>query len=111
MPPAASGRYRRGMSTLDDWIADAAHALGLPAESIPHDLRDSLLEVTRDVAHGVARIAGPLTTYLIGLAVGAGMPPSTAVAHITELARARSPEDDPAGVNDATGPAASGASG
>ena len=75
------------MSTLDDWIADAAHALGLPPESVPHDLRDALLDVTRDVAHGVARIAGPLSTYLIGVAVGAGMPPSTAVERVADLAR------------------------
>lgn len=82
------------MSTLDDWIADAAHTLGLPSESIPHDLRDALLDVTRDVAHGVARIAGPLTTYLIGLAVGSGMPPSTAVGRVSELARNRAADDD-----------------
>jgi hypothetical protein len=82
------------MSTLDDWIADAAHTLGLPAESLPHDLRDALLDVTRDVAHGVARIAGPLTTYLIGLAVGSGMPPSTAVRRVSELARDRGADGD-----------------
>jgi hypothetical protein len=90
------------VSTLDDWIADAASALGLPAESLPHDLRDALLDATREVAHGVARVAGPLTTYLVGLAVGAGMPPSTAVEHVTDLARSRSDGDQgaPAEVSD-----------
>jgi hypothetical protein len=82
------------MSTLDDWIADAARALGLPPESVPHDLRDALLDVTRDVAHGVARIAGPLSTYLIGVAVGAGMPPSTAMERVADLAQSRTPQDD-----------------
>jgi hypothetical protein len=82
------------MSALDDWIADAAHTLGLPPEALPHDLRDALLDVTRDVAHGVARIAGPLTTYLIGLAVGRGMPPSTALEHVAGLAADREPQDD-----------------
>jgi hypothetical protein len=81
------------VSTLDDWIADAAHTLGLPAESLPLDLRDALLDATREVAHGVARVAGPLTTYLVGLAVGAGMPPSTAVEHVADLARGRSGTD------------------
>lgn len=77
------------MSTLDDWIADAATALNLPAESISLDLRTELLDVTRDVAHGVARVAGPLTTYLMGLAVGSGMPAATAIRTITELAAAQ----------------------
>ena len=74
------------MSTLDDWITEATDSLGLPPDSLPHDLRDSLLDLTRTVAHDVARIAGPLTTFLLGLAVGSGMPPSTAVEHITVLA-------------------------
>lgn len=70
------------MSTLDDWIAEATAALGLPADSVPAPVRDQLLDVTRDVAHGVTRIAGPLTCYLIGIAVGRGADPSTAAAAI-----------------------------
>jgi hypothetical protein len=79
------------MSTLDDWIADAAEALSLPPAPIPADLRDQLLDLTRDVAHNVARIAGPLTCYLVGLAVANGTPPSTAVSTLTELVGAREP--------------------
>lgn len=74
------------MSTLDDWITEAAAALDLPAESIPIDLRDGLLELTRDVAHGVTRIAGPLTTYLVGRAVGAGMESSAALLAVAQAA-------------------------
>lgn len=74
------------MSTLDDWLAEAATALDLPTDSIDTGLRNSLLDLTRDAAHGVARIAGPLTTYLVGLAVGAGMTPSDAVHLATEAA-------------------------
>lgn len=74
------------MSTLEAWIKDASAALDLPAESIDTSLRDELLNVTRDVAHGVARVAGPLTTYLIGLAVGAGMPRADAVRIVSALA-------------------------
>ncbi len=73
------------MSTLDDWIARATEALDLPAGSIPNDRRDALLDVTRDVAHGVARIAGPLTCYLVGVAVGRGADPAEALAAITAL--------------------------
>ena len=63
------------MSTLDDWMAQAERALDLPADSVTTELRDELLDLTRDVAHGVARIAGPLTCYLVGVAVGRGQIP------------------------------------
>ncbi len=73
------------MSTLDDWIIDASRALDIPADSIPADLRNDLLDLTRDVAHGVARVAGPLTTYLVGIAVGRGQAPSAALAAVAAL--------------------------
>lgn len=73
------------MSTLDDWITQASGALDLPADSLPTELRDELLDLTRDVAHGVARIAGPLTCYLLGVAVGRGQDPATALAAVTTL--------------------------
>ena len=41
--------------------------------------------MTRDVAHGVARIAGPLTCYLVGIAVGRGADPAQALAKVTAL--------------------------
>ena len=81
------------MSTLDNWIADAADALSLPPAPIPADLRDALLELTRDVAHGVARVAGPLTCYLVGLAVADGAPPSVAVSTLQELVASREPAE------------------
>jgi hypothetical protein len=77
------------MSNLDDWIADASEALSLPPGPIPDDLRDQLLDLTRDVAHGVARIAGPLTCYLLGLAVANGTTPSAAVGALKDLVAAR----------------------
>ena len=59
-----------------------------------NDLRDELLDLTRDVAHGVARIAGPLTCYLVGVAVGRGADASQALASLTALVPA--PEADTA---------------
>ena len=82
------------MSTLDDWIAQASSSLDLPADSMTNDLRDELLDLTRDVAHGVARIAGPLTCYLVGVAVGRGANASQALASLTALVPA--PEADTA---------------
>ncbi|MDP3950879.1 DUF6457 domain-containing protein [Microbacterium sp.] len=62
---------------LDAWVADLAESLGLGADEHPIGL---LLDLTRDAAHGVVRPAGPLTTYLVGLAVAQGMTVEDAVA-------------------------------
>ncbi|ONH30961.1 DUF6457 domain-containing protein [Pseudofrankia asymbiotica] len=74
------------MSELDDWVVRAGDALGLDPAAI--DVPE-LLDLTRDVAHGVARPAAPLTAFLVGLAAGrAGGGPadvSDAVATIRAL--------------------------
>ncbi len=49
---------------LDDWIAAAKTELGIDLEVDIH----GLLDMTRDVAHGVARPAAPLTAFLVGYA-------------------------------------------
>ena len=46
-------------------MAEVSRVLGVEGAA---DTR-ALLDVARDAAHGVARPAAPLTTYLIGLAV------------------------------------------
>lgn len=60
---------------LMPFAADLAARLGVPSATVPAEL---LLEVTREVAHAVTRPAGPITTYLIGLAVAGGMDPTDA---------------------------------
>lgn len=70
------------MATLDDWTGAVCGALDLDGVD-----RDVVLDLARDVAHGVARPAAPLTTYLLGLAVGRGADPRAAAATITALAR------------------------
>lgn len=55
--------------TLPTWAAELAAALGLTAV-VPVK---QLLEVARDAAHRVERPAAPITTFLVGLAVGRGM--------------------------------------
>lgn len=77
----------RPLPNLDSWIADLAPALGLTGVDVP--LRP-LLDLTRDVAHGVARPAGPITTYLVGLAVAGGMTVDEAHAVVTSLIEERS---------------------
>lgn len=49
--------------TLDEWVATVSAELGLGAI----DVRE-VLDLARDVAHGVARPAAPLTCLLVGLA-------------------------------------------
>ena len=58
------------MSTMDQWTAAVCADLGLDASDA--DFR-AVLDLTRDVAHGVARPAAPLTAYLVGVAVGRGI--------------------------------------
>lgn len=52
---------------LDAWVLELAGALDVDAAAIDRNL---LLDVARDAAHGVARPAAPLTTFLVGLAAG-----------------------------------------
>ncbi|OKI11805.1 molybdopterin-guanine dinucleotide biosynthesis protein MobA [Streptomyces sp. CB03911] len=50
--------------TLDDWIAEVCTELGIELDvDVP-----GLLDMTRVVAHGVARPAAPLTAFLVGYA-------------------------------------------
>ena len=71
------------MNRLEEWMAAAAASLGV------QDAADTqlLLDVARDVAHGVVRPAAPLTTYLLGVAVGRGADPAEAASIVTELSK------------------------
>ena len=52
------------MSTLEQWLVDVKAELGLDIEV---DV-DELLDMTKVVAHHVARPAAPLTAFLVGYA-------------------------------------------
>ncbi|TDE29111.1 DUF6457 domain-containing protein [Actinomadura sp. 6K520] len=71
------------MSVLEEWINAVCGELGLERCEIDRDL---VLDLARDVAHGVARPGAPLTAYLLGLAVGRGVPARDAAARLTEMA-------------------------
>lgn len=71
------------MNTLESWTERVCGELGLEAGEADRDL---VLNLARDVAHGVTRPAAPLTTYLLGVAVGRGAPALDAAARVTELA-------------------------
>lgn len=72
------------LNVLAEWIELVCRELGVDPAEVD---RDALLDLTKEVAHGVARPAAPLTAYVLGLAQGAGSAPSEAVARLTALAR------------------------
>ncbi len=93
------------MNVLEEWTRRVCAELAVPEPD-----RDLILELARDVAHGVARPAAPLTTYLVGLAAGAagGRPEAvrTAVSLVAELVR-QWPDAESAAQTETHGSAAS----
>ena len=69
------------MSALEDWTDAVRQALELD----PFD-PDLVLDLARDVAHGVARPAAPFTAYLVGVAVGRGLTLPDAAGRVSALA-------------------------
>jgi Domain of unknown function (DUF6457) len=72
------------MNELDRWIGQVRDALDLSA--MHPDEQKVVLDLARDVAHGVLRPAAPVSAYLLGLAVGRGADPAQAAATISDLA-------------------------
>ena len=70
------------MNDLEEWAAAVCGELGIDAS-----LADTgtVLDLTRDVAHQVARPAAPLTAYLLGVAVGRGESVAGAAERVTAL--------------------------
>jgi hypothetical protein len=71
------------VNTLEHWTEVACAELGIDPSSA--DMK-AVLDLARDVAHGVARPAAPWTAYLLGVAVGRGRPMPEAAARLRELA-------------------------
>jgi hypothetical protein len=82
---------------LTAWIAELAAALDVAPEIVDRDL---LLDVARDAAHGVARPAAPLTTFLVGYAAALRGGGGEAVAAAAAVAQRLAGEH-----GDAAGPA------
>ena len=71
------------MNTLEEWAGAVCRELGLNPASLDTQV---ILDMAREVAHGVARPAAPLTAYLLGVAVGQGRPLAGSAARISQLA-------------------------
>jgi len=71
------------MNTLESWTEAVCAEFGIDPSATA---TRAVLDVTRDVAHQVARPAAPLTAYLLGIAVGRGEPVEAAAERLRELA-------------------------
>ncbi|MER5768901.1 NTP transferase domain-containing protein [Streptomyces sp. NPDC001985] len=108
---AARARIREHGHVLDEWITAVKDELGIELD-VDTTL---LLDLARDAAHGVARPAAPLTTFLVGYAAAAGKGPegvADAARKAAALARRWAEEAEGAGPGtsgpDADPPAGSG---
>ncbi|MER6477516.1 DUF6457 domain-containing protein [Streptomyces filamentosus] len=84
----ARARIRDHGAVLDEWITAVKTELGIDLDVDT----GVLLDLARDAAHGVARPAAPLTTFLVGYAAakaaGDGTAPAEAVAEASRKAAA-----------------------
>jgi hypothetical protein len=70
---------------LKQWLTILSAELETTDVAMDGDAVRVLLDLARDSAHEVERIAAPLTTFLVGIAVGRGAPLTTAAATATTL--------------------------
>ncbi|MFI8990998.1 NTP transferase domain-containing protein [Streptomyces antimycoticus] len=80
----ARARIREHGSVLDEWITAVKAELGIDLDVDTA----ALLDLARDAAHGVARPAAPLTTFLVGYAAAQKGGGPEALAAATEKAAA-----------------------
>ncbi|KAB1987576.1 NTP transferase domain-containing protein [Streptomyces triticiradicis] len=102
---AARTRIREHEHVLDEWISAVKDELGIDLDVDT----GVLLDLARDAAHGVARPAAPLTTFLVGYAAARAGGGPEAVAEAARKAAALAlrwaEEDTPDARPDATSPA------
>jgi hypothetical protein len=55
------------MIDLPDWVLQLNAELGT---DVPPEVITAVLKLARDAAHGIARPAAPLSTFLVGYAAG-----------------------------------------
>lgn len=80
----ARARIREHGHVLDEWISAVKNELGIDLDVDT----GILLDLARDAAHGVARPAAPLTTFLVGYAAAQGKGGPEAVAEAARKAAA-----------------------
>jgi len=79
------------VADVEMWLTEVAGALEITLDDVLTEaLRSELLDLTGDIAHNVVRLAVPLSSYLIGVAVGQGASPQEAISAVAALL----PKDD-----------------
>jgi hypothetical protein len=73
------------VNRMDEFVAAACAELALDPAGVPVQ---AVLDVARDVAHGVLRPGAPVAAYLLGVAVGRGADPAVAAGRLSALATA-----------------------
>jgi hypothetical protein len=63
------------VNTLQEWVNLVCRELNITDAVSPAAMQSRVLDLSRDVAHEVARPAAPLTAYLLGLAAGRSSDP------------------------------------
>ncbi len=66
--------------TLDEWVETVSRELGLGPIEV-----NAVLDLARDVAHGVARPAAPLTCLLVGLAADSSADLDSVIERVRRL--------------------------
>jgi hypothetical protein len=81
------------VDNLYAWSETAAAALGVPAWAGSKETVGVVLDVAKETAHGVARPAAPVGSFLAGMAVGlAGARGPEELARVWQALRATIPE-------------------
>jgi hypothetical protein len=71
---------------LDQWLSAVSAEIGTDDFTLDNNAIHTLLDLARDSAHEVERVAAPLTTFLVGVAVGRGQSLGAVAAKATALA-------------------------
>jgi hypothetical protein len=76
------------VTELSTWLDAVSTELSITEVELDNNSIHTLLDLARDSAHEVERLAAPLTTFLVGVAVGQGQSLGAAAAKVTALALA-----------------------
>ena len=79
---ASNATHNEGVLAMEEWIQAVRLELGID-DSVDVDV---ILDVARVAAHNVARPAAPVTTFLLGVAVGRGADLAESAALVSALA-------------------------
>jgi hypothetical protein len=84
------------VNTLAEWVDLVCRELDIADAVSPAAMQSRVLDLSRDVAHNVARPAAPLTAYLLGLAAGRSTDPEATADRLAQqlcLLAQRWPDD------------------